>query len=189
MIEIGVLFVPARPASRTSNSPTANAMRYDGSGGERWKVDLAPAGVARALRLDRHVGERAHVPRAPQRELPRRLAVGLVEARQHAARVHRLELRDRIPAGRLPAGGRGRSAPRARSFRCKRCDSLTSPAGSTLRERNPITSSLPGTTVAAMRFVLRRQDTRVASRTFRPFALSHTRSVGSSTRTGCRPCR
>ena len=45
MIEIGVLFRPARPASRTSKSPTANAMRYDGNGGVRWNVTSRQPGA------------------------------------------------------------------------------------------------------------------------------------------------
>ena len=50
MIEIGVRFSPALPPSRTSNSPTANAMRYDGNGGVRWKVtSRQPGAVARSV--------------------------------------------------------------------------------------------------------------------------------------------
>ena len=61
MIEIGVRLLSRRGRRRARRtSPTANATRYDGSGGVRWKLTSRQPAPSRRSRFDRHVGERAH---------------------------------------------------------------------------------------------------------------------------------
>ena len=179
-MEIGVPFVAGAAGVDDVELPDRERNEIGRQRRRALESDLAPSGVARALRLDRHVRERAHVRGHRQRELPRRLAIRLVEARQHAARIHRLELRDRIPvAVFFLAKETDRALPVHRSGEAQRQASPRR-AGSTFANENPITSSLPGTEVAAMGSALTADA--LASVTFSPLALSQTRSVGSRTR-------
>ena len=145
-IEIGVwLLARACRASRTSNSPTANATRYDGSGGVRCERHLlhAVAGVApRARRACWRT--RACRAGTDQREPPRR-PCGRAR-RSTGTRAARRRGSNCVTAYQRAASSLPEEADRADAIdgrRCSRATRRASPAGSTLANLMPITSSLP----------------------------------------------
>ncbi len=108
--ELGVRAASARhddPCRRGTRADFAQIDELPRSHGERDQVRRQrprlreadrrePVGAV-ALRFDARIRQRDEAARHAQRQLPRRLEAGLVEAREGAARRERLELRHRVP--------------------------------------------------------------------------------------------
>ncbi len=174
--------VPAWPPSTTSNSPTANATRYDGSGGERWNATSRhPGSAARSVstgmfanaRIDAgmvsvsfHVALRSG---SSKQGRTRRASCGsnCVTAYQRASSSWRK--RPIVPLRVHRAGEAQRDAHLADRQH--------------LREREADHVVAAGNDGGRDGFAAAARPRRCASRIDSPFAFSHTRSVGSRTRT------
>ncbi len=184
-IEIGVWLRPARPASRTSNSPTANATRYDGSGGVRWNTSPRVAGAGRRARSPRACSRTRAWRRAPSASGatapcgPARRSRGTRAARPCGSNC--------VTAYQRPASCCRKSPTRALAVEgagVARSTTAPRPRAAPSRTAGRRRPRCPATSVAAA-LVRRRGEGH--ARALAPiasfFALSQTRSVGSSTRT------